>query len=330
MRKPKYLSPTSVALFYRSAEEFYLKYLADQAPPKMPQTEPMSVGSAFDAFVKSYIYEKFYGKKDPAFELQTILNAQVEPQNRDFAFKAGEYCFECYKKYGALSDLMLELDAASEAPRMEFVIEGRIPHETCIDGVVLSGKPDIYFKTKSGVAAVFDWKVNGYCGSGNTSPAKGYLRLRGDPSMRGINQSHKDAMPMMLNGLLINTAHYLEQVNDEWANQISIYSWLLGVPVGDELFCGIDQIVCNNPGRKLRIAAHRCRVSSQYQKEWMSKIAWAWKVIESGHIFREMTLEESMNRQRMLDHQFAAYNDACGIAKNEEWFRQTTRQHQNF
>lgn len=328
MRTPKYLSPTSVALFYRSPEEFYLKYLADQSPPRMPQTPPMAVGSAFDAFVKSYIYEKFYGKKDPAFELQTILEKQVDPQNRDEAFAAGQYCFECYKKYGALSDLMLELDAASDAPRMEFTVEGRISHETCVDGVVLSGKPDIYFKTKAGTAAVFDWKVNGYYGSSNTSPAKGYLRLRGDPSYRGVNQSHKDAMPMMMNGLLINAAHHLEQVNDEWANQVAIYGWLLGIPVGEDFIVGIDQLVFNNPGKKCRVAAHRCRVSSAYQKQWFSQVAWVWNVIASGHIFREMTAEESKSRQAMLDCQFAAYNEAGG--KNEEWFRQQTRQHSNF
>jgi hypothetical protein len=323
MKKPKYLSPTSIALFYRSPEEYYLKYLADQSPPRMPQTEAMAVGSSFDAHVKSYIYEKFYGKKDPAFELQTIFEQQVEPQNREVALAAGAYCFNCYKEYGSLSDLMLELNSASEAPRMEFTVEGRVTHEANVNGIPLSGKPDVYFKTKDGAHVVYDWKVNGYYGTGNTSPAKGYLKIRGHASFRGINQSHKDAMPMMLKGIIINTAHYLEQINDTWADQLAIYSWLLGVPVGEEVIVGIDQLVFSNPGRLCRVAVHRCRISPFYQRELYKKLEWAWKVIESGHMFRELSPEESLKRQQMLDCQYEAFVPSGD--KNEDWYKSISR-----
>lgn len=328
MRTPKYLSPTSVALFYSSIDEFYLKYLADTPPPRMPQTAPMSVGSAFDAHVKSYIYEKFYGKKDPDFELTTIFEKQVEPQNRDFALEAGAYCFECYKKYGSLADLMLELDAASEAPRMEFTVEGKVAHDTCVDGVPLSGKPDLRFVTKEGLQVVYDWKVNGYCGNGNTSPAKGYVMVRGDVSFNKLNQMHKDTHLMHVGGLRINIGQYLEQVKEDWAQQLSIYSWLLGMPVGADFVIGIDQLVFQNPGRKCRIAAHRCKISPLYQRECFSKIAWAWKVIQSGHIFRDLTPEASGQKQAMLDQQFAAFVGDGSAA--EKWFTETFRQHRNF
>jgi hypothetical protein len=292
----------------------------------------MSVGSSFDAYAKSFIYERFYGKKDPAFEFQTIFESQVEPQNRDFALPAGKYCFECYRKYGSLADLMLELDAASEAPRMEFTVEGRIAHDNCVDGVPLSGKPDIYFKTKEGAHVIYDWKVNGYCSNSNTSPAKGYIMIRGEKdSFRGLNQGHKESVTMRDRGIMLNVGMFLEHVKDDWANQLAIYGWLLGESVGGDFIVGIDQLVFANPGHKCRVASHRCKISPAYQKEWFSKVAWVWQVIESGHIFRDVSLEVSMNRQRMLDSQFEAYKtQEGGDQLAEDWFREITRKHRDY
>lgn len=332
MRMPKYLSPTSIALFYQSEEEFYLRYLTDKSPPKMPQTDPMAVGSAFDAHVKSYIYEKFYGKKDPAFELETILTAQVEPQNRDKAIEAGRYCFECYTKYGSLADLMLELDQASDNPRMEFKVEGRVTHDATVEGVPLSGKPDLYFKTRDGAHVIYDWKVNGYYGNGNTSPKPGYIMVRGDASFNKLNAPHKDAQIFRDKGIMLNAAQYLEHINDDWANQLSVYGWLMGEPVGGDFIVGIDQLVFSNalPAKpKCRIAAQRCRISATYQQQWFAKVSWVWTVLQSNHIFRGLSKEDSLARQTMLDNQFAAYT-GDPTDKNEAWFKAATRQHSNY
>lgn len=329
MRTPEYLSPTSVSLFYSNLEEFYLKYLAENRPPRMPQTQPMSVGSAFDAFVKSYIYEKFYGVKDPAFALDTLFEAQVEPQNRDFAREAGLYCFNCYKDYGVLADLMLELNSAVSEPMMEFTAVGRLQHRTA--EVPLTGKPDLKFETKDGAHVIYDWKVNGYCGKGTKSPEKGYIMVRGrEGEYRGLNAPHKEAMIMRDRGVMINVAHNLEIVSDTWANQLAIYGWLIGEEIGGDFIVGIDQLVFGNPGRKCRIATHRTKVGRGYQLELFDKIAWCWKVIQSGHIFRELSLEDSKARQAMLDNQYLAYADAGKGDVNEDWFRDMSRKHSNF
>ena len=92
MRHPTYLSPTSISLFYTDLREYYLQYLCDNRPERMPQTAPMAAGSAFDAYVKSYIYENLIGK-DPKFELSTLFEAQVESQHRDQMRILGEYFF---------------------------------------------------------------------------------------------------------------------------------------------------------------------------------------------------------------------------------------------
>ena len=53
MRKPTYLSFSSMTLHEKDQDEFYLKYLCENRPGRLPQTGPMCVGSSFDAYVKS-------------------------------------------------------------------------------------------------------------------------------------------------------------------------------------------------------------------------------------------------------------------------------------
>ena len=159
--------------------------------------------------------------------------------------------------------------------------------------------------------------------------------LRGPAEMRGVNGCHKDAQPMMEKGIMINVAHYMEDVDEKWANQCSIYGWLLGEPVGSQFVIGVDQLAIGaNPDFKdrskppaIRIAKHRCRASADHQKDLYLLSAMIWKIIHSGWIFRSMTEEASKQRQSMLDQVHKAYG---GEGPNEEWFESATRQHSNF
>jgi len=319
MRKPRYLSPTSIDLFYKDTQEFYLRYLADERPPRFPQTRPMSVGSAFDAYVKSYLHDALFDSKDPEFALDTIFESQVEEEHREWAREAGSYCFQCYKESGALADLMLELEQAVSDPRFEFTVEGRVTHEANVDGVVLLGKPDVYFHTKEGGAVVYDWKVNGFCSKSNTSPAKGYM------SLRPQNKIHKQCTAMMVNGIMINVELPLDQVNQSWATQTAIYAWLLGEEVGSKFIVGIDQLACGvGDPPPIRVAKHRAHVSPEHQHEVYGKAVYIWQVIQSGWIFRDMSEEASHQKQSMLDQVHAAYG---GEGPEEEWFTRMTRSH---
>jgi hypothetical protein len=72
----------------------------------------MSVGSAFDAYVKSYMHQKIFGNNHPkaaVYELRTLFEAQVEEHNREFAWEAGKHVFDRYKDCGALADIMQEI-----------------------------------------------------------------------------------------------------------------------------------------------------------------------------------------------------------------------------
>jgi len=329
MRTPKYLSNTSISLFHSDRMEFYLKYLADNRPPRFKQTQPMSVGSAFDAFVKSYIVEKLFGTVPPEYERDTIFTTQVEEHNRDWARVAGEHVFTCYKRSGALADLMLELELAEAAPRFEFTVE------RTIRGVPLLGKPDVWFITKEGMHVLIDWKVNGYCAKRTTSPKKGYIKVVDgwDPkeakASRNNRAMHKDAQILRIGGILCNVAVHLEDVDIKWADQTALYGWLMGEEIGAKFMTGIDQIVCK-PGKDkplIRIARHRCRVSEAYQQGLWLRVKKVWDTIQSGHIFEDITREKSDARCLMLDDYHKAYE---GTDRNERWFQEITRERPSF
>lgn len=318
----QYLSPTSIAKWHENPDEFYLWYLAPVRPPKIPQTQPMAVGSAFDAFVKSYLYESLIGK-NPQFERTTLFEAQVESHNRDGAFKAGEYCFKEYLKSGALADLMIELQSAVGEPRFEIEVKGVINGyregvSITREGVMLLGKPDVFFINSQGAHVILDWKVNGYYSDHGASPMSGYVKIRNDPKNSGC---HKDCWPMMHNGILINGGQYLENLNADWARQLSIYGWVCGCQVGEEIIVAIDQLACR--GGLIRVANHRLRVSAVHQWKIFIDAQRIWEIVHSDHIFRDLSKEESIGRCNLLDAQVKSLNECENEA--DEWFRNVTR-----
>ncbi|MDE1971259.1 MAG: hypothetical protein KGI50_06835 [Patescibacteria group bacterium] len=302
MRIREYISPSAIKKFYDNVEDYYLHYLADTALEKEPQTQPMSIGSAFDAYTKSYLHERLFGVgNDPRFSFEAIFETQVEACNRDWARIHGKRAFDDYKRSGALNDLYLDLSAAQGTPRFEFEIKDTLQGD--VSGVVFVGKPDCYYKNKDGHPIVLDWKVNGWCGKGNTSPYPGYVRIRHGDGTVPKQLHHKDAKLITWNGVTINKAKTLEQVNEDWAGQLSVYGWLLGEPVGGEFVTCIHQLACKGTGGfpEVRIAEHCTYVSAEFQKDYYNKSVEMWNVIHSDHILRHLSKEESQSRCSILD-----------------------------
>ncbi len=303
MKQREYISPTSVKAF-NDVDAFYNRYLSDIALDREPQTRPMSIGSSFDAYTKSYLHEQLFGKgHDPRFEFQAIFETQVEPHNRDWALVHGKRAFDNYKAAGALNDLYLDLAQAQSTPRFEFEVQGHIKREVGDKGVVLLGKPDLYYKNKYNHPVILDWKVNGWCSNFAVSPYPGYVRLRHCDGTQPRSIAHKDAVLVTWNGVTINKAKYLEDINEDWAGQLCAYGWLLGEPVGGEFLTCIDQLVCKPTGGfpEVRIAEHRTTVSVKFQQEYYEKASHVWDVIHSDHIFRQLSKEESAQRCKALD-----------------------------
>ena len=262
----------------------------------------MSIGSAFDAFCKSYLHEKLFGKDvDVRYNRYAIFEEQVQKHNRDWAWENGEYVFNAYKDIGCLADLMLELSTSVGDPRFEFTISDTVT--TQVGEIPLLGKPDIFFINSEGARVILDWKVNGYCAKSLKSPMKGYVKLREynkDPKM------HKDCCLLKVHGMFINVAMGLEDGDKSWADQLAIYSWLLGEPFGSRsMITGIDQIC--GPANRLRFANHRLRIGADYQFELLALIEQVWETINSGHIFRGMLEDESAARCKLLDE--VTYSD---------------------
>lgn len=303
MRKPLYLSPTSLKIWKEKRDDFYLYYLADVKAKRPPQTEPMSVGSAFDAYVKSFLVERLLGKR-PEFEFDTIFLSQVEEHNRDFARDAGKICFDAYQKQGALSDVLYDMTGCIGEPRFETKLEGHVSSVSISkNGIPLLGKPDIFFIHKGGARVIFDWKVNGYCGKNPLSPKPGYMRERtNDPTTTG--KSHAKAVGIMHKGVKISMYHPMCAVEKDWAAQLSIYAWLLGEDIGSDFITAIDQLACGPDsfgGKTIRVAQHRSIVTPPFQQEVFRDLAKAWEQIASGHIFDYLPRAESDARCAMLD-----------------------------
>lgn len=332
MRKLQYLSPTSISMFYANRAEFYLNYLCENRPGRLPQTQPMSIGSSFDAHIKSHLYEALFGKNnDPKYELTALFEAQVEPQNRDWAWPNGKHAFEVYKASGAIQDLMLDLQSSLIKPRFEIDVKGVVagyregvtrsmPTELG-DSIPLLGKPDVFYINKSGAHVILDWKVNGYCSKWGNSPIKGYARLRENGQNKG---HHREAMLMMHNGVLINYAHFLETVEESWARQLAIYAWLLGEEIGGDFIAAIDQLSCKpnqfgSPHPDIRIAEHRARISSDYQWKVFAQAQEVWEVVNSNYIFRDLSPEESELKCKSLDGMKGDGSD------NDQFFLDATR-----
>lgn len=301
MQQLKYISPTSLSLWCKNKEDFYMQYLADIRAPRGAQTRSMSIGSAFDAYVKSHLHQLLFGKgHDLNFELATILEKQVSTQHLCWAREHGLYVFQEYQKSGALADIMLELNSAIGPPRFEFEVQGKVKTEATIDGVVFLGKPDIFYTSKGGANVTFDWKVNGYCVQYPQSPKPGFVGLKPGFSM------HPDCDLKLHKGMRYNAAKCLESVDEDWANQLSIYAWLCGQPVGTQFIAAVDQVVCNTKNLtlmwpQLRFAQHRMLISEGHQNKLFNVANTLWTNIAENHIFRDMSKDESISRCQLLD-----------------------------
>ncbi|MHB8108137.1 MAG: hypothetical protein ACYDH4_12035 [Candidatus Cryosericum sp.] len=325
MRIPKALSYSSLTLWEKQPEEFYIKYLSNHAAPRLPQTPPMAVGSAFDGFVKSTLAYALYGCGMSAqFEFGTIFESQVEPQCRDFALTAGKVAFKAYKLCGAYDDLLSLLRKSIEPPRFEFTVN------SLVNGVPFTGKPDVRFVLDLGqgrIPCVFDFKVRGYCGKGNTSPSKGYMTCLdgfvGKPS-RSQGKEHELFKAMDFRGLTINSG-FMEFCNSEYSDQLTLYSWLLGENIGDEnTVLGIEEL-CAKAGTPptLRYARHRGRVKADYQRKLAERVSTCWQAITSGHIFTDLSREDNDARCEVLDEM--AIGLVSDGSKLDQWFSDVTR-----
>ncbi len=313
-RVPEFISPSALGLWLSNKEEYFLKYCATDRVPRVPQNNAMSVGSSFDAYVKSEI-AKVFNIPDPQFVFETLFETQVEPQNRDFALQAGLKCFTVYKDCGALADLLNALRRSPVQPKMETTEKATLLE----GGVPLLGKPDLYFQTNTGFLVILDWKVNGFCSAFGKGPTQGYIDLLDNGKRKG---PHKDATPWMEHGITYNTTPNIENHDKSWARQLATYSWLAGKPVGSEMIVFVDQLACQPKG--IRVAQHRSVISEAFQRQTYQQYTDLWTAVNSDHVFRDMSPEDSLARQAILNSQGSVFNNPENDP-NIEWLKEAVR-----
>ena len=322
MRDREYLSPSALSTWKKDQEEYFMRYLADAKAPKPGQTQPMGVGSSFDAYVKDYLYAKLNGtSKGTEFDFEKLFPAQVEEHNRDFALEAGKICLDAYRVSGALPDLVATLEDGSD-----HVFEISLQEEITLEekSVVLMGKPDLMFKSPCGRPVILDWKVNGYCSKSMTSPSKGYIMCRDGwndgTHSRTHGKFHKDAwLSEICPGLWYNSAYSFEEFAPQWAAQLATYIWLCGEPIGSDTLVIIHQLAWGNG--KCRVADIRGVISEDYQRNLFKDYADLWNAVKTGlEGYMDLARIEQLNH--MAQQSFDALNSGDA---NERAFVEMTR-----
>ena len=149
MRLPKSLSYSSLTLWEKNPEEFYLRYLAEQPAPRLPQEPPMAVGSSFDAYVKSALHAGLFGTgADPSSRSRRSSRARLSRNAVTSPARPGQVCFNAYKLTGAFDELLALLRKSVEKPRFEFKVDG------VVAGAPFTGKPDCRFVLDFGLGLI--------------------------------------------------------------------------------------------------------------------------------------------------------------------------------
>lgn len=333
MRTIKYISPTSLHQWESDRENFFVDRLSETRSKREGQSPAAAVGSGFDAFVKSALHKSIFGHDaGGVYDLKRLFNAQVDDEeNRAFAWRYAKEIFSRYVDCGAYSELLVELTQSTKAPRFEFLLRGEI------EGVPLQGKPDLYYYRD--VHVLYDWKVMGSCSRSAQSPKKFYQSCRDTWTLEeakptrggGQRKPHKGYEEIEYKGHKIGS-HWMEDVDSNWADQLCIYGWLMGVPVGCEDFIvGIDQLCCKPAPEGLdyplvRVAQHRCRISEYFQRALLKRLQDMYASIQSGYIFDDLSREENDDKIEVLEMSLACEDpdeDRCHMwdMLNERTYR---------
>lgn len=306
MRKPKYLSPSSLAKFERCYDEFFYNYICPKniRPAREPQTDPMSVGSAFDALVKAEIYEDQLGRGRAEADGYTrceLIKSQCQEHTLPLSLAIACDAFDQYRGCGAYDALVEFVSESTDEPRMEFDVV------STIGGVPLLGKPDLHFYTKTGCHVITDWKVSGSCSKRGLSPQQGYQMSRSIHKGRGLGEPHRGYIPSSVCGASVNKVP-MNETTDYWADQLSTYAWCLGEEVGSENFiCRIEQLACrpcppkDGSGRlRIKCVTHQSTVDSDYQAQLLERYQRCWRHVMEGHYFPDLTKSQSDTRCNRL------------------------------
>lgn len=320
MHIPSYISPSQASLFYTDRAEYYMRYLADNRVPRLPQTDAMALGGAFDSHLKRALAKRYLASSDARlmeggeYDLPTMLSHAIEDYlDYDKLAGLGLALFNQYVTSGAWDRLVVDMDRMDAG---SLCMEQAVYYTCPETGMKLMGKPDISFSV-GGVGHVYDAKVNGFFSKSGASPLKNHIWNSRD----GV--AHKDViLQRHLCGTLVDVSGFF---SPEYVRQISTYSWAL---FGRDhlVIGGIEQLACKKltgserrppssivEGVGIVYASTRALVSADVQTLLFNEYLAMHKLIQSGWIFDDVSRAESDARCAELESRSLA------ISSDPEW-----------
>lgn len=319
LRKPQYLSPSALGCFESNPDEYFMRYIVPKEirPKKEPQTDAMSVGSAFDALVKNRLHRLFYGEQatiDAGYTIRHLVTNQCQEHNLPECLAIACHLFEEYIETGAYGDLVNTIQQSSVAPRMEFDVTATI------GGVPLLGKPDLHFHSTLHAHVITDWKVSGSVSKSGVSPQQGYMLARDLRGSATNGKSHKKFSPTMHPGGIVVSELPMNETTDYWADQLTTYAWALGEEVGSQNFIArIEQIACrpHDTGLRAKHVTHQSTVSAAHQHRLLERYQECWEAVQTNHIWSDLSSAESRARGDLLIRSLASNPDAVKASTDD-------------
>jgi len=247
----KYLSPSSLATFYSSPDRYYAEKILGE--PRMPQTEAMAVGSAFDCFIKCHIAERegFSG-----WNLDKMLDTSIDTGLLDRSIGRGKRALLAYLDSRAWYTIKDKL--------ADCIMEKG--YNKTVGGVPLYGYPDLVYYD-NGRPVVLDWKVNGYM-----STRKTYAKT--------THMGHGKTCVVDRDGWLYNK---IPAARLYWGDQLMTYGWFL-CGYGKEVGLQVHQLVCNDT---IIVANHKVISDLTSQSDLLLRYQNAWKILHSDALMEE-------------------------------------------
>jgi hypothetical protein len=253
LREINYLSASALKKLESDPIAFYWDRLGP--PDKKPKREaldfPPCVGTLFDAHIKRALSDQL-----------SLWCPSYSHMIRDFVkydrlIEANTMAIGLLKGYilsGAMGALLLEQPRGLAAV-LEDDVDG-VPVQCKLDGETVQ-------------FGAHDWKVTGANKPGEYSPKPGYLycwdtNMPGYP--KGPHERYQEPM---------------ENIDEDWATQIALYSIVLRRGTGS-----IDQVLVGEAGR-VRVAQYRTGPSEGFVQRVRDRLRDAWERIQNGKVIGE-------------------------------------------
>jgi hypothetical protein len=218
-------------------------------PIRMPQTEQMALGSAFDAFIKTEIAVRL-DLPEAEKRLASLLK-NVDREQQAMIPEGNKVCQE-YIEDGCL-DVIME----------EGMCDVELLFGTKDEPMVVSGIPIFGFPDGRIIEGPLDWKVSGWGSSRARSPKPGYQHYT-----KGNKQHVKYGIPM-------------HEIDRRWATQLFFYNLLFdGVYDAKKEYWGaIDQIIVGQG-----VASYRTSLGHDFTVALWADMICRWDKLQAGDI----------------------------------------------